>query len=179
MFIRICLSLIAILGFLAQPALADVTGTWNLTQKPKLSVTVYGAPVTSFKLPSLPTTDQIQFKADPNFPGTGNFVANLFEGDWKQSKTSIKGTPTKTVVETIMNEYLAKGEMYGFTFNNGRMTKSSNKLVGTEAKNGGLSGSFTHLSTWKISVTSPKKMTVPVQVKLVVTFKGTRVADTQ
>lgn len=168
--------LITLLLSMARSAYGDIAGTWQLAQKPKVSVSVYGAPVTSLKLPKLPASDQIVFKADPGFPGTGTFQSSMFEGGWKQSKSSFKGTPTKTIVEAIMSEYLAKGTMYGFTFNNGYMAKSSNKLVGTEARNGTISGSFTHISTWKINITSPKKMVAPVQVKLVVPFKGTRAA---
>jgi hypothetical protein len=77
--------LITLLLLMARSAHGDIAGTWQLAQKPKVSVSVYGAPVTSLKLPKLPASDRIVFKADPGFPGTGTFQSSMFEGGWKLS----------------------------------------------------------------------------------------------
>lgn len=156
------------------PAMAGIEGSWNLKLKPKLVVSVYGAPVDGIPF-KVPTTDQITFKLDPGFQNSGSFTSGLYSGTWAQNKTSFKGTPTKTIVETTMHEYLAKGQIYGFTFTNGQMRKASNKLTGKILKNGTISGSFTHISTWKIRITKPQKLDAPIQVRLTTTFTGTRI----
>lgn len=165
-------SIAALLG-VAGLAHADVTGSWNLNLKPRRLVTAYGQKV-KMPMPDLPTVDQIVFTADADFPGTGSFQSQYFSGDWKQANVKIKGTPTSSVVDTLMENILSQGNFQGFTFTGGRKIHEKNKLKGKELADGSIKGKFTHHSTWKITVTQPQQMVVPLKVILTVPFSGTR-----
>ena len=169
-----------LLALIMQPALAAVDGGWDLRFKPrpKLTVSAFGQPVPGgkVKLPALPATDSITFSPDAATPGTGRFTSAYFSGTWQEKNNRLKGTPTQTVVESLMNEYLQQGSLYGFTFSDGQLIRSKSRMTAKELNNGTLKGTFLHVSHWKIHVTKPRKMTVPLQVKLLAKFKGTRAA---
>ncbi len=172
----IAFPLLILLGI--QPSLADVSGSWDVSYqpKPKISVTAFGQPIDNLKLPPMPAVDRITFTPDAGFPHTGSLDSTLFSGEWKQSKSNIKGTASQTMIEKLMNGYLEQGSLYGFSFTGGQLLKAKNRMAAKESKNGTLQGSFVHVSTWRIHLTQPKKMTVPIQVKLLANFKGTRSA---
>lgn len=182
MFKRSAATLLLFILLGIQAAYADVAGVWNLVYKPKpkITVTAFGQPIPAgkVKLPELPTTDVVEFTPDAGFPGTGGFSNSLFPaGVWKQKGTLIKGTPTQTVIEQLMNGYLQQGSLYGFSFSGGRFLGAKNRMIAKELKDGTLKGTFQHVSKWSIAITEPKKMTVKLQVKLLANFKGTRVAQ--
>ncbi|SMF95070.1 hypothetical protein SAMN02949497_2414 [Methylomagnum ishizawai] len=155
----------------------DVAGQWSLvyTPRPKLKVSAFGQPVRGrFQLPQLPKTDAVTFTPDPAFPGTGQFATQLFSGVWKQSGAKVKGTPTQTVIESMLAGYLQQGSLYGVSFSGGTLVSAKNQLTAVVQKNGRLTGTFLHVSTWRIAVTQPQAMTVPLRIKLLAHFKGKR-----
>lgn len=160
-----------------RPALADVAGTWDVSfkPKPKISATVLGQPL-KLKPQGLPTRDRISFAQDAA-SNLKLFTSNLFSGNWTQKRRAVQGTPSQSMIEPLLQGYLQQGTLYGLTFDSGQLLKSKNRLTALELKNGLLEGTFQHTSTWRVHLSQPKDLTVPVRVKMVAHFKGRRAAQ--
>jgi hypothetical protein len=50
-----------------------------------------------------------------------------------------------------------------------------NSLEGKELKNGTLLGKFVHGSRWTVQIAQPKRLTLPVTIRLVAPFTAKRV----
>jgi hypothetical protein len=161
-----------VIAMLAQPALADVEGTWDLSLKPKLKLSVYGQSVPVKGLPALPTSDQVVFTAGDQDSTSGSFVSNLFAGEWKQSGETLKGSLRSSFVISAMDQYLSKGSFEGFTFSNGKRIGVKSRVSGKELADGTIKGTITEISKWSVQVTKPKKMKVIFLVTLTAPYKG-------
>jgi hypothetical protein len=159
-----------------RPALAEVEGSWDLSfkPKPKISVTALGQPL-KLKPQGLPSRNRISFGGNAASPGLKLFTSSLVSGSWTQKRRTIKGIPTQSMIEPLLQGYLQQGSLYGLTFDHGQLLKSKNRLTAQELKSGLLEGTFQHTSTWRVHLSQPKDMTVPVHVKMVAHFKGRRV----
>lgn len=158
----------------------EIDGNWELafSPRPKITVIALGQPLKQ-GLPVLPKSDTITFTEDPEAPGTGTFSSSLFEGEWLVDGKKVASTAvSSSLVESTMNQFLAKGEFYGYEFTDGRLLSSKSALQAKELKNGDIKGSLTHVSKWTVHLLEPKEMDVKVLVKLTAKFIGTH-ATTQ
>jgi hypothetical protein len=155
-------------------ARASAEGEWALTLRPHVTVASLGQPL-PLRVPPLPTTGRIVFTADPGFPGTGTFSTELFAGDWKERNGKMKGTPSAAAIEAIVQGYLDQGSIQGIRFGHARRISAKNSLEGKELKNGTLLGKFVHSSRWTVRISQPKRLTLPVTIRLVAPFTAKRV----
>lgn len=160
----------ALLSLFATAAFPAIEGVWDVANRPSLSVTAFGQPIPTRGYAPFPKTMRMTFVVDPAFPNTGTFTSALFSGDWKANKSAVKGTAATGTVEAAVQDLLGQGSFQGIEFSDGRLVNNKNILQGKQLRNGKLKGQFIHTSTWKVNVVRPRRMTVPIKVRLVVPF---------